>query len=161
MNKKELTHISSESQPQMVDVGQKNTTYRLAKAQSIVFLGSEIMNLLKDGEIQSKKGAVFQTAIIAGTMAVKKTSDLIPFCHPIAIEKCKIKIKAIENEEVLIECQVGLHAKTGVEMEALTGASVAALTIYDMCKAISHDIVIKETRLLEKSGGKSDFSIQK
>jgi cyclic pyranopterin monophosphate synthase len=112
---------------------------------------------LVDGDIQTKKGAVFQTAIIAGTMAVKKTSDLIPFCHPLPIDNCKINIYMADNQEVIIECVVKVHSRTGVEMEALTGVSVAALTIYDMCKAISQHIIIKEIKLMAKSGGKTDF----
>jgi cyclic pyranopterin phosphate synthase len=103
---------------------------------------------------------VFQTAIIAGTMAVKKTSELIPFCHPLPIEKCKITIAADEQQRVVIDCTVRVHHKTGVEMEALTGASVAALAIYDMCKGLSHDIVIESTQLIEKTGGKRDFKRQ-
>lgn len=141
----------------MVDVSEKKTTKRIAKARSIVTLTPDIMTLIEGDEIQSKKGPVFQTAIIAGTMAAKKTGELIPLCHPIGLESCDFEIK-IEGLDVIIYCTCGLTAKTGIEMEALTGASLAALTIYDMCKAISHDIVIKETRLIAKSGGKSDFT---
>jgi cyclic pyranopterin phosphate synthase len=108
-------------------------------------------------DIQTKKGPVFQTAIIAGTMAAKKTADLIPLCHPLALEDLKIDIQVKDDSAVIIKCTAVITSKTGVEMEALTGASVAALTIYDMCKAFSHDIVIKETKLIEKTGGKSDF----
>ena len=140
----------------MVDVSDKVSTKRVAIAQSIVVLGEEIMQQLSGNEINTKKGPVFQTAIIAGTMAAKKTADLIPLCHPLALENCKVNI-SIREEEVLITCTATITGKTGVEMEALTGASVAALTIYDMCKAMSHNIIIKETRLLEKTGGKSDF----
>jgi cyclic pyranopterin phosphate synthase len=99
---------------------------------------------------------VFQTAIIAGTMAAKRTHELIPFCHPLGIENCKLAIE-MEGDDAVVRCTVSVHHKTGVEMEALTGASIAALTIYDMCKALSHDIVIAETRLVEKRGGKSDI----
>jgi len=154
----ELTHIDSATgQPGMVDVNSKAVTRRIATAQSIVILGTKIMKLLAGDDIQSKKGPVFQTAVIAGTMAVKQTSSLIPFCHPLAIEGCKITVTPNNTQEVLIECTVTITGKTGVEMEALTGASVAALTIYDMCKAMSHDIVISETRLVSKTGGKSDY----
>lgn len=154
---KKLSHIDPENNsPAMVDVSDKLVTKRVARAQSIVVLGKEIMAELNGNDIQTKKGPVFQTAIIAGTMAAKKTSDLIPLCHPLALEDCKIEIKAT-GDEVLIECTAVITSKTGVEMEALTGATVAALTIYDMCKALSHHIVIKETRLIEKTGGKSDF----
>lgn len=154
----QLTHVDSATGlPGMVDVNSKATTKRVATAQSVVVLGAKIMEQLVGGDIVAKKGPVFQTAIIAGTMAVKQTSSLIPFCHPLAIEGCKIIITPKNSEEVLIECSVTITGKTGVEMEALTGASVAALTIYDMCKAMSHDIVISETRLVSKTGGKSDY----
>jgi cyclic pyranopterin monophosphate synthase len=152
-----LSHLDEAGTPGMVDVGNKAITERIAQAQGRVFLPAEILNLLVEGDIQTKKGAVFQTAIIAGTMAVKKTSDLIPFCHPLALDNCKINIYMADNQEVIIDCIVKVYAKTGVEMEALTGVSVAALTIYDMCKAVSQEIVIKEIKLMAKSGGKTNF----
>ncbi len=152
-----LTHLDAQGNPSMVDVSEKAITKRIAKARSIVVLGDAIMDLFQNDEIQSKKGPVFQTAIIAGVMAAKKTGDLIPLCHPIGLENCQIIINVNDNREVVIECTASLTSKTGVEMEALVGASVAALTVYDMCKAMSHDIVIKETCLIEKSGGKRDF----
>lgn len=152
-----LTHLDAQGNPSMVDVSEKTPTKRIAKARSIVVLGDTIMDLLQNNEIQSKKGPVFQTAIIAGVMAAKRTGDLIPLCHPIGLENCQIEISVNAAREVVIECTASLTAKTGVEMEALVGASVAALTIYDMCKAMSHDIVIKETCLIEKTGGKRDF----
>lgn len=152
-----FSHLDADGNPSMVDVSAKAVTVRSATAQSIVILGEEILAHLVGDDIQTKKGPVFQTAIIAGTMAVKRTHELIPLCHPLAVEKIKINIHVNEAREVLIECTVGLSGKTGVEMEALTGASVAALTIYDMCKAFSHDILIRETRLMAKSGGKRDF----
>ena len=152
-----LTHLDAQGNPSMVDVSEKAITKRIAKARSIVVLGDVIMDLFQNNEIQSKKGPVFQTAIIAGVMAAKKTGELIPLCHPIGLENCQIIISVNDNREVVIECTASLTAKTGVEMEALVGASVAALTVYDMCKAMSHDIVIKETCLIEKSGGKHDF----
>jgi cyclic pyranopterin phosphate synthase len=155
---KSFSHIDSETNyPTMVDVSDKQVTKRTAQAQSIVALGLEVMQHLQGNDIQTKKGPVFQTAIIAGTMAAKKTSDLIPLCHPLALESCKVEISVNEQQEVVIVCTVTITSKTGVEMEALTGASVAALTIYDMCKAFSHFIIIKETKLLEKTGGKSDY----
>jgi len=155
---KNFTHLDPESNhPVMVDVGDKQVTKRVATAQSVVVLGEEIMQHLQGGDIQTKKGAVFQTAIIAGIMAAKKTADLIPLCHPLALDNCKVDIHVNGQKEVVINCTAVITSKTGVEMEALTGVSVAALTIYDMCKAFSHDIVIKETRLLTKTGGKSDF----
>ena len=140
----------------MVDVSGKAITKRTATARSIVVLSDEIMTNLQHGDIQTKKGPGFQTAILAGTMGAKKTSDLIPLCHPLGLDSCKFKIEVSDNE-VIIDCTCSLTAKTGVEMEALTGASIAALTIYDMCKAFSHDIIIKDTRLISKTGGKSDF----
>ena len=158
MSEKDLSHLDKDNQPIMVDVGAKGYSLRTAVAESTVVLGKDIMTLLNDGEINSKKGPVFQTAIIAGTMAVKKTSDLIPFCHPLPVESCKIKIEAVDDISVRIESAVSVNYKTGVEMEALTGATVAALTIYDMCKAMSKAIVINETRLISKTGGKSDYA---
>ena len=156
----EFTHIDDRNQPTMVDVGDKTATERQAHARTIVQLPPEILEKLVDGDIQSAKGPVFQPAIIAGTMAVKKTSELIPFCHPLPIEECKITIAADEQQRIVIDCTVRVHHKTGVEMEALTGASVAALAIYDMCKGLSHDIVIESTQLIEKTGGKRDFKRQ-
>ena len=141
----------------MVDVGAKTVTQRTATARSIVYLPEQVLEQLSNGEIQSKKGAVFQTAIIAGIMAAKKTGDLIPLCHPLGLDNCQINIELNELNEVVIDCTASISAKTGIEMEALVGASIAALTIYDMCKAMSHDITIKETKLIEKTGGKRDF----
>ena len=153
---KSFSHVDSQGNPTMVDVGNKSVTARSATAKSVVVLNKEIMRQLANDEIHTKKGPVFQTAITAGIMAVKRTSDLIPLCHPLPVENCKVSIESNGNQ-VEVTCTVGLNGKTGVEMEALTGASVAALTIYDMCKAFSHDLVIKETRLISKSGGKNDF----
>ena len=153
----DLTHIDNEGRANMVDVSGKQVTLRTATARSLVYLPDVVLEKLVNGDIQSKKGAVFQTAIIAGIMAAKKTSELIPLCHPLPMDNCKAHIHLNEDNEVEITCTATVTAKTGIEMEALTGASVAALTIYDMCKSMSHDIVIKETRLLEKTGGKSDL----
>lgn len=152
-----LTHVDANNNPTMVDVSDKAITARTAVARTLVSLPSEILAELRDGEIYSKKGPVFQTAVIAGTMAAKKTSELIPFCHPLPIDSCKLQISVNSEQKVEIYCQVKVNHKTGVEMEALTGASVAALTIYDMCKAMSHEIIISETQLIKKSGGKSDY----
>jgi cyclic pyranopterin monophosphate synthase len=156
-----LSHIDDNNQPAMVDVGKKEATPRTAMAESIVYLPAEVMRLLKDGELVGKKGPVFQTAVIAGTMAAKRTSELIPLCHPISIENCKIEIASEELADgcglAVIQCSVSICHKTGVEMEALTGASIAALTIYDMCKAVTHDIEIRATRLISKHGGRRDF----
>ncbi len=154
MNK--LTHIDTKGNPAMVDVSVKQITQRVAVAQSIVELGEEIIAELKDGELFSKKGPVFHTAIIAGTMGAKKTAELIPFCHPVGMEDCKIEITT-QGTQAIITCTAKVEAKTGIEMEAITGASIAAITIYDMCKAMSHHIEIISTRLLEKTGGKKDF----
>jgi cyclic pyranopterin phosphate synthase len=151
-----LSHIDETNRPTMVDVGDKSATDRSATARSSVRLPAEVLAALDGDEIASKKGPVFATAIIAGVMAAKKTHELIPFCHPLGLDGCKITI-AVEGNEAIVECRCRVNHKTGVEMEALTGASVAALTIYDMCKALSHDIVIAETRLIEKTGGKQDF----
>lgn len=141
----------------MVDVGEKSVSHRTAVARSIVYLPKEVLAYLADGELQTKKGSVFQIAIIAGIMAAKKTGDLIPLCHPLGLDNCQIDISVNEANEVVIDCTASITAKTGVEMEALVGASIAALTVYDMCKAMSHYIVIKETKLLSKTGGKRDF----
>jgi cyclic pyranopterin monophosphate synthase len=154
-----FTHLDVNGNPSMVDVGEKPVTKRTATARSVVVVDDEIMSKLVGDEIHSKKGPVFQTAIIAGVMAAKKTGDLIPLCHPLGLENCQIQIKAISKNEMEILCTASLSGKTGIEMEALTGASVAALTIYDMCKAMSHNIIIKETRLIEKTGGKKDFKL--
>ncbi|MCF6360167.1 MAG: cyclic pyranopterin monophosphate synthase MoaC [Cyclobacteriaceae bacterium] len=151
-----LTHVDPKGNPAMVDVSVKQITQRVAVAQSIVELGEEIMAELKDGELYSKKGPVFHTAIIAGTMGAKKTAELIPFCHPVGMEDCKIEITT-QGTQAIITCTAKVEAKTGIEMEAITGASIAAITIYDMCKAMSHNIEIRSTRLLEKRGGKKDF----
>lgn len=155
---KEFSHLDSSGNPNMVDVGDKAVTERTATAQATVVLGSEIIEALTKVEFNTKKGPVFQTAILAGIMGAKKTSDLIPLCHPLALTKVQLEVEVHPPNEVVIECTAKLKGKTGVEMEALTGASIAALTLYDMCKAFSHDIIIKETRLIEKKGGKSDFS---
>jgi cyclic pyranopterin monophosphate synthase len=152
-----LSHLDENNQPGMVDVGGKPPTRREALAQAVVRLPPEVRAEIRDGEIRGKKGPVFQTAIIAGIMACKKTSELIPLCHPLALDDCKIQIRFNEAGDAVVECRVACVQKTGVEMEALTGASIAALTLYDMCKALSHDIVIGEIRLLEKTGGKSHF----
>lgn len=151
-----LSHINEDNQPAMVDVSGKTPTRRTAHAQSRVAVPEAVRELFADGDIQGPKGPVFHTAIVAGVMAAKQTSALIPFCHPLGLEDCQIAIVLDESGEVVIDCRVVVTHKTGVEMEALTGASVAALTVYDMCKAVSHDMVIRETRLIEKRGGKSD-----
>jgi cyclic pyranopterin phosphate synthase len=154
--KNKFTHIHASGNPQMVDVSDKKVTHRLAKAQALVFLGKEIMSQLQDDELITKKGPVFQTAIIAGVMGAKRTAELIPFCHPLGLEDVQIIITP-DKETVIINATTRVTGKTGVEMEALTAASIAALTVYDMCKALSHDIVIEEVKLMEKAGGKKNF----
>ncbi len=153
----DFSHLDKKGLATMVDVSEKKVSHRTAKARSIVVLPDEVLKQLTDGDIQTKKGSVFQTAIIAGIMAAKKTGELIPLCHPLGLDNCKIDILISEQQEIIIDCTTNITAKTGVEMEALVGASIAALTIYDMCKALSHDIIIKETKLIEKTGGKNDF----
>lgn len=156
---KKFSHINDRNQPNMVNVGDKAITKRKALAKGEIYLGREIMEHFENDEINTKKGPVFQTAIIAGIQAVKKTSDLIPMCHPLLINGVDIKIEAIDEESVEVLCAVEIDGKTGVEMEALTGVSVACLTIYDMCKALSQQMIIKEIKLVEKTGGKSDYKI--
>ena len=153
-----LTHVGSDGRPTMVDVGDKTVTARSAVAEARVRLPAAVARTLGAAGYATAKGPVFHTAIIAGTMAAKRTHELIPFCHPLALERCRIDI-APDGDDVVIRCEVAVHHRTGVEMEALTGASVAALTVYDMCKALSHDIVIDATRLIEKRGGKSDYQV--
>jgi cyclic pyranopterin phosphate synthase len=152
-----FSHVDDQNRPAMVDVGDKQATERLAHARSVVNLPPEVLAELEGDEISTRKGPVFATAVIAGVMAAKRTHELIPFCHPLGLESCKISID-VEADRAIIDCRCRVHHKTGVEMEALTGAAVAALTIYDMCKALSKDIVIGETRLMSKSGGKEDYS---
>ncbi len=152
-----LSHINKDNQPKMVDVGGKAVTVRRARAQAVVVLTEEIMAQLEGGELTGKKGPVFQTAILAGIMAAKKTHELIPLCHPIPLEDCQIRIEPSDGHRVVIDCKVKATHKTGVEMEALTGACTAALTVYDMCKSLSRAISIESVRLLEKTGGKRKF----
>jgi cyclic pyranopterin phosphate synthase len=153
----DFSHLDETGKPAMVDVSAKKITQRTAIARSVVVLPENVLENFTNGDIQTKKGSVFQTAIIAGIMAAKKTGELIPLCHPLGLDNCEINIELNSNNEIVIDCIASIEAKTGIEMEALVGASVAALTIYDMCKAFSHDIVIKETKLIMKTGGKNDF----
>ena len=153
MMKKDFSHINEQDNPHMVSVGYKPITNRLARAQAVVQVSKEVLANFTEGELSTKKGPVFQTAIIAGIQGAKKTGELIPLCHPIGMDHCDISIQVVD-EEIVIECSVEVQAKTGIEMEALTGASISALTIYDMCKSFGHEIVIKHVRLMEKRGGK-------
>lgn len=151
-----FTHIDAEGRPAMVDVGDKPSTRRTATAEACVRFPPEVAAELHRSGLRSAKGPVIDTAIIAGTMAVKRTHELIPFCHPLPVERCRITADFIDPTRLLIRCEVAVDHKTGVEMEALTGATVAALTVYDMCKALSHAIVIGEVRLVGKTGGKRE-----
>ncbi|WP_420316134.1 cyclic pyranopterin monophosphate synthase MoaC [Ekhidna sp.] len=152
----ELTHINKEGDVHMVDVSGKEITERIAVANSHVEFPVEAFATIKANGFNTKKGSLIQTAILAGIGAVKKTSDLIPLCHNIPISKVDIDIQPTDNG-FEISCLVKTTGQTGVEMEALTGASIAGLCIYDMCKALSHDIIIGPTQLQEKKGGKRDF----
>lgn len=151
-----FTHVR-DGQPAMVDITAKSAKRRTAIAEAHVELGAEILAKFQNNDFQGPKGPVIQTAIIAGTMAVKKTADLIPFCHPLPVENCVFQIIP-GTTGIAIRCEVSTTGKTGVEMEAMTGASVAALTVYDMCKAMNKAIRIHDLRLISKTGGKSgDF----
>jgi cyclic pyranopterin phosphate synthase len=155
--KKALTHLDAAGLPSMVDVSGKPATARTATAECRVRFPKEVAAQLHASGLRSAKGGIVDTAIIAGTMAVKRTHELIPFCHPLPIDGCRIVIVWDGDSALRIECTVRTTHRTGVEMEALTGATVAALTVYDMCKALSHRIVIGPAKLLGKRGGKSDF----
>jgi cyclic pyranopterin phosphate synthase len=156
MKNDNFTHIDQTGNPQMVNVSEKKETLRKAQAQAIVRVGKDIISLITNHELVTKKGPVFQTAILAGIMGAKKTADLIPLCHPLGLDDCNITITP-GDDHIVILATASVTGKTGVEMEALTAATTAALTIYDMCKAISHDITIEEVKLMEKTGGKKDF----
>jgi len=153
---KELTHLDAAGRPAMVDVSAKPTTVRIARAETRVRFPASVADALRAQGMRSAKGPVVDTAIIAGTMAVKRTHELIPFCHPLPIDACRFDIDWTGARTLAITCDVRTTHRTGVEMEALIGASIAALAIYDMCKALSHAIVIGPTTLLGKRGGKRD-----
>ncbi len=152
-----FTHLDADQRPTMVDVSDKAATKRSATAEARVDFPAAVAAALRDSGLRSPKGPVFDTAIVAGVLGAKRTHELIPFCHPLGIENCRITID-LHGSAAIIRCTVTVHHKTGVEMEALTGASIAALTVYDMCKALSHEIVISEIRLLAKEGGKSSYA---
>ncbi|WP_299049734.1 cyclic pyranopterin monophosphate synthase MoaC [uncultured Polaribacter sp.] len=152
-----FSHLNSKNNPKMVNVSDKNITKRTAVAKATMFLGKEVIAHFTNDELITKKGPVFQTAIIAGIQGVKKTSELIPMCHPLLINGVDVDINIIDNENIEIFCKVTIEGKTGVEMEALTGVNITCLTIYDMCKSISQKMMIKEVKLVEKTGGKSDI----
>lgn len=151
-----LTHLDPEGRPAMVDVSAKSTTAREASAECRVRFPQAVADQLHDNGLRSAKGGIVDTAIIAGTMAVKRTHELIPFCHPLPIDGCRLTVDWLDARTLRIACTVKTTHRTGVEMEALTGATVAALTVYDMCKALSHAIVIGPAKLLGKRGGKRD-----
>ncbi len=153
-----LSHLDADARPRMVDVGGKTATQRIAHAQARVRFPPEVAAQLRDAGFVLPKGAVLNIAHIAGVMGAKATSQLIPLCHPLALQRCDIAID-MDGDCAVIDCTVGCHGTTGVEMEALTGASIAALTLYDMCKALSHAIVIEQVRLISKQGGKSDLEL--
>ena len=152
-----LTHLTARNQPTMVDVGDKEVTRRVASAEARIRLPRAVLLALRRTGHRTKKGPIFDTAIIAGVMAAKRTSELIPFCHPLSLDNCKLDVGPAPGG-IRIVCTVAVQGRTGVEMEAMTGATVAALTVYDMCKALSHDIEITAIRLLAKTGGKRNFS---
>jgi cyclic pyranopterin phosphate synthase len=151
-----LTHLTARNQPTMVDVGDKDVTRRVASAEARIRLPRAVLLALRKTGHRTKKGPIFDTAIIAGVMAAKRTSELIPFCHPLVLDNCKLEVGPAPGG-IRIVCTVSVQGRTGVEMEALTGASVAALTVYDMCKALSHDLEITGVRLLAKTGGKYNY----
>ena len=152
-----LSHIDKGNRPTMVDVSHKKASDRTAHARAVVEFPADVASRFSGGDIETAKGPVFATAIVAGVMAAKRTHELIPFCHPLGLDACKITIELDEQKRAVIDCRCKVHHRTGVEMEALTGASVAALTVYDMCKALSHGITISRTRLISKTGGKQDY----
>jgi cyclic pyranopterin phosphate synthase len=154
-----LSHVDSDNQPSMVDVGAKLATQRVARAQARVLLPPDVAAQLREAGHMTPKGPVLTTANLAGVMGAKATPQLIPLCHPLMLQRCRVDL-SVEGDEIVIVCEVACHGSTGVEMEALTGASIAALTVYDMCKAMSHDIVIRDVRLLHKSGGKRNVDAE-
>lgn len=149
-----LTHVDERGRPAMVDVSGKAATAREATARCLVEFPPAVASQLRANALQAAKGPILATAIVAGTQAVKRTWELIPFCHPLPIDGCRFEADWEDETRLRIDCRVRTVHSTGVEMEALTGAVVAALTVYDMCKALSHEIVIGPARLLAKSGGK-------
>ena len=152
-----FTHVDEKNFPNMVDVADKKETVRTAIAKGCLNVPASLYENFDGQDLNSKKGPVFSTAIVAATMAVKKTADLIPFCHPIPIESCKIEIGFSSPTTIEITVAVKTTGKTGIEMEAITGVQVAALTLYDMCKSWTHELEITNVRLVKKTGGKSDY----
>jgi len=157
MARARLTHLNARRQPAMVDVGGKQVTHRVAVAEARLRLPPDVARALRASGHRTTKGPVFDTAILAGVMAAKRTHELIPFCHPLGLDNCQVQI-AQHGTRLTVRCEASVHHRTGVEMEALTGAAIAALTVYDMCKALSHEITIESVKLLAKSGGRRPFT---
>lgn len=153
---KRLTHVDAAGRPRMVDVSAKAVTARSAVARCDVVFPRDVADALRRQGLRTKKGAIVDTAVIAGVMAAKRTHELVPFCHPLPLEDCAFEVAFRDARTLRIECTVRATARTGVEMEALTGATVAALTVYDMCKALSHAIELRAVKLVGKRGGKRD-----
>jgi len=151
--KAKLSHVRPDGSVTMVDVGTKRATQREASAQAIIRMNATAHRALKSGDL--KKGDALATARIAGVMAAKKTASLIPLCHPLALTHVDVDISLRGRDTAAVTCSARCTGQTGVEMEAMTGACVAALTIYDMCKALDRGIVIESVKLLAKSGGRS------
>ncbi len=149
----ELTHFDEHGSSRMVDVGAKEVTHRLARAENFVVMQPETLRLILEHRVA--KGDVLEVARLAGIMATKRTADLIPLCHPLGIDGVDLLLTPIEPDTIRIEASVRVHGRTGVEMEALTAVTVAGLTVYDMCKAVDRGMTLGPARLLEKSGGKS------
>lgn len=156
-NAPKLTHLDAAGRPAMVDVSGKPVTAREARAECRVRFPPAVAAQLRTSGLRGPKGGIVDTAVVAGTLAVKRTHELIPFCHPLPIDGCRIAIDWHDERSLRIECTVRTTHRTGVEMEALTGATVAALTVYDMCKALGHRIVLGPARVLAKRGGRRDF----
>jgi cyclic pyranopterin monophosphate synthase len=155
----DFSHLDEKGNAKMVDLGAKEASLRKATATGKVKLAQPMDQWTAQGDLITQKGSVVQTAILSGIMAAKKTSELIPLCHGLALDSCKVDIQVIDNQVFEITCTVSTSAKTGVEMEALTGVSVAALTIYDMCKSLGQGIVISDILLVQKTGGKKDYHL--
>ena len=153
-----LSHLDPNNRPRMVDVGGKKTTRRTARARAQVELPEAIARQFNGTELNTAKGPVFHTASVAGIMAAKRTFELIPLCHPLPLDQCQVTLEMNPDGVVIIDATASTDARTGVEMEALTAASIAALTVYDMCKSASPGIVIEQIGLLEKHGGKADIA---
>ncbi len=160
MKKGELTHIDSNGMPTMVDVGEKVVTDRRAIARATVKLPAE-HGIFVDSAFETKKGPVIHTAVIAGTLAAKRTSEFIPFCHSLNLSSIKFAVRLLSPSSLELDCEVRTAGQTGVEMEALTGVSIAALTVYDMCKALTHEISIGPIELVMKSGGRRGYVARK